>query len=43
MAARSEIKNFLDQAKSLVAQREQEIVELNLGMENARKEVERFK
>lgn len=43
MAARSEIKGFLDQAKALVAQREQEIVDLNAEMDNARKEVERFK
>ena len=43
MAARGEIKSFLDQAKNLVQQREGEIVDLNVQMENGRKEVERFK
>ena len=43
MAARSEIKGFLDQAKAQVASREQDIVDLNTQMENASKEVAKYK
>jgi len=43
MAARGEIKGFLDDAKKQVAKKEQDIEDLNVEMENASKEVKRYK
>lgn len=43
MAARSEIKSFLDQAKNQVAVRDNEIQDFKISMEQAGREVDRFK